>query len=124
MTRLAPQRQWGWQGSASPQIVCHQLTSGTPLESTLRLTGGVHPVASCRTHLIRVCAFQRSWLRMLLFAQRCAYRGVRYRLGGASRWNQIHDFTAKYNKNAAPFVWRKCEVRGAQLRNTIVNLRK
>lgn len=35
----------------------------------------------------------------------------------------IHDFTAAYNENAAPFVWRKREVRGAQLRNTIVNLR-
>jgi transposase len=35
----------------------------------------------------------------------------------------IHDFTAAYNQNAAPFVWRKREVRGAQLRNTIVNLR-
>lgn len=34
----------------------------------------------------------------------------------------IHDFTAAYNANAAPFVWRKREVRGAQLRNTIVNL--
>ena len=35
----------------------------------------------------------------------------------------IHDFTAAYNENAAPFVWRKREVRGAQLRNSIVNLR-
>jgi transposase len=35
----------------------------------------------------------------------------------------IHDFTAAYNENAAPFVWRKREVRGAQLRNTIVILR-
>ena len=35
----------------------------------------------------------------------------------------IRDFTAAYNENAAPFVWRKREVRGAQLRNTIVNLR-
>lgn len=35
----------------------------------------------------------------------------------------IHDFTAAYNENAAPFVWRKREVKGAQLRNTIVNLR-
>lgn len=34
----------------------------------------------------------------------------------------IHDFTAAYNVNAAPFVWRKREIRGAQLRNTIVNL--
>jgi len=31
-------------------------------------------------------------------------------------------FTAAYNKNAAPFVWRKREVKGSQLRNTIVNL--
>lgn len=35
----------------------------------------------------------------------------------------IHAFTAAYNENAAPFVWRKREVRGAQLHNTIVNLR-
>ncbi len=37
--------------------------------------------------------------------------------------NAIGDFTAAYNKNAAPFVWRKREVKGSQLRNTIVNLR-
>jgi transposase len=35
----------------------------------------------------------------------------------------IANFTAAYNKNAAPFVWRKREVKGSQLRNTIVNLR-
>jgi hypothetical protein len=33
-----------------------------------------------------------------------------------------HQFTAAYNQNAAPFVWRKREVKGTQLRNTIVNL--
>lgn len=35
----------------------------------------------------------------------------------------IEAFIATHNQNAAPFVWRKREVRGAQLRNTIVNLR-
>ena len=35
----------------------------------------------------------------------------------------IEVFIAAHNKNAAPFVWRKREVKGAQLRNTIVNLR-
>lgn len=35
----------------------------------------------------------------------------------------IEAFVTHYNKTAAPFVWRKREVRGAQLRNTIVNLR-
>jgi transposase len=34
----------------------------------------------------------------------------------------IRNFTAAYNENAAPFVWRKREVKGSQLRNTIVNL--
>jgi len=35
----------------------------------------------------------------------------------------IRAFIATYNQNSVPFVWRKREVRGAQLRNTIVNLR-
>ena len=35
----------------------------------------------------------------------------------------IEAFVTRYNKTAAPFIWRKREVRGAQLRNTIVNLR-
>lgn len=35
----------------------------------------------------------------------------------------IKDFTEVYNEKAAPFVWRKRQVKGAQLRNTIVNLR-
>ena len=35
----------------------------------------------------------------------------------------IRAFTATYNEKAAPFVWRQREVRGAQPRNTSVNLR-
>lgn len=35
----------------------------------------------------------------------------------------IKAFITSYNKSASPFVWRKREVRGSQLRNTIVNLR-
>jgi transposase len=34
----------------------------------------------------------------------------------------IKDVVAAYNNNANPFVWRKREVKGSQLRNTIVNL--
>lgn len=34
----------------------------------------------------------------------------------------IEAFVAAYNETASPFVWRKREVRGAQLRNTIANL--
>jgi hypothetical protein len=32
-------------------------------------------------------------------------------------------FIAKYSQNPQPFKWRKREVRGSQLKNTIVNLR-
>jgi transposase len=35
----------------------------------------------------------------------------------------IDAFVAAYNPTAKPFKWRKREVKGAQLRNTIVNLR-
>jgi len=35
---------------------------------------------------------------------------------------EIEAFIARYSQNAKPFKWRKREVKGAQLRNTIVNL--
>jgi len=35
----------------------------------------------------------------------------------------IKAFIVSYNQSASPFVWRKREVKGSQLRNTIVNLR-
>lgn len=34
----------------------------------------------------------------------------------------IQDFTDAYHENAKPFVWKKREVKGTQLRNTISNL--
>lgn len=34
----------------------------------------------------------------------------------------IQAFTEVYHKNAKPFVWKKREVKGAQLKNTISNL--
>jgi hypothetical protein len=34
----------------------------------------------------------------------------------------IDDFTAAYNERATPFVWRKREAKGVQLRYTIVDL--
>jgi hypothetical protein len=55
--------------------------------------------------------FQRKTLRKASFASIDQLVGA------------IRDFTAAYNENAAPFVWRKREVKGSQLRNTIVNLR-
>jgi transposase len=35
----------------------------------------------------------------------------------------IFDFLKAHNLKAAPFVWRKREVKGSQLKNTIINLR-
>ena len=37
--------------------------------------------------------------------------------------NAIEEFVAAYGPEAKPFIWRKREVKGSQLRNTIVNLR-
>jgi hypothetical protein len=34
----------------------------------------------------------------------------------------IEAFIRKHNERAKPFRWRKREVKGSQLRNTIVNL--
>lgn len=34
----------------------------------------------------------------------------------------LEQFIAKHNQTAKPFVWRKREVRGTQLRNTVINL--
>jgi len=36
----------------------------------------------------------------------------------------IENFVSSYNETASPFVWRKREVKGAQLRNTIINFCK
>lgn len=66
-----------------------------------------------------------SWLNMVevwlgIFTRK-ALRGASFKstheLGEA-----IKDYLAVYAQTAKPFVWRKREVRGAQLRNTIVNL--
>ena len=34
----------------------------------------------------------------------------------------IEDFCEVYHQNAKPFVWKKREVKGSQLKNTIINL--
>jgi len=36
---------------------------------------------------------------------------------------QIEAYTKAYNENCKPFIWRKREVKGSQLKNNIVNLR-
>lgn len=66
-----------------------------------------------------------SWLNQVEIwfgiLQRKALRGASFE--SINKLTQaIEDFTAAYNKNASPFVWRKREVKGAQLRNTIINL--
>lgn len=66
-----------------------------------------------------------SWLNQVEIwfgiLQRKALRGASFE--SINKLTQaIQDFTAAYNKNAEPFVWRKREVKGAQLRNTIINL--
>jgi len=66
-----------------------------------------------------------SWLNMVeiwfsIFTRK-ALRGASFTDTEALR-EAIEAYIAAYTPNAKPFVWRKREVRGAQLKNTIVNL--
>jgi transposase len=67
-----------------------------------------------------------SWLNQVEIwfgiLSRKALRGASFNNISALR-QAIEDFVAAYNPTATPFRWRKREVRGSQLRNTIVNLR-
>ena len=66
-----------------------------------------------------------SWLNMVeiwfgIFSRK-SLRGASFKNTEQLRQG-IEDFIAVYNPTAKPFVWRKREVKGTQLRNTIVNL--
>jgi transposase len=67
-----------------------------------------------------------SWLNMVEIwfgiMQRKALKGASFRNAEELRQG-IEDFVAAYRPTAKPFMWRKREVKGSQLRNTIVNLR-
>lgn len=67
-----------------------------------------------------------SWLNQIeiwfSIMSRKALRGASFKNTGELR-EAIEAFVEAYSQKAKPFVWRKREVRGAQLRNTIVNLR-
>lgn len=66
-----------------------------------------------------------SWLNQVEIwfgiLSRKALRGASFN-SIASLKKAIQDFIEAYHENARPFVWKKREVRGSQLRNTIVNL--
>jgi transposase len=66
-----------------------------------------------------------SWLNQVEIwfgiLSRRALRGASFRSVEELR-NAIEAFVAAYGPRAKPFVWRKREVKGSQLRNTIVNL--
>lgn len=59
------------------------------------------------------------WFGML---SRKALRGASFQNVAQLR-QAIEEFITAYGPKAKPFVWRKREVKGSQLRNTIVNLR-
>lgn len=67
-----------------------------------------------------------SWLNQVEIwfgiLSRKALRGLSSRSTGELR-QAIEAFIKAYAEHAKPFMWRKREVRGSQLRNTIVNLR-
>ncbi len=66
-----------------------------------------------------------SWLNMVeiwfgIFSRK-ALRGANFKNTEELR-DAIEAYLEVYNESAKPFVWRKREVKGSQLRNTIVNL--
>jgi transposase len=67
-----------------------------------------------------------SWLNQVeiwfSIMSRKALRGASFRNVDELR-HAIEAFVAAYGPKAKPFIWRKREVKGSQLRNTIVNLR-
>ena len=67
-----------------------------------------------------------SWLNQVEIwfgiMSRKALRGASFKSVAELR-QAIEAFIAAHNPNAKPFKWRKREVKGSQLRNTIVNLR-
>lgn len=67
-----------------------------------------------------------SWLNMVeiwfgIFSRK-ALRGANFKSTAELR-TAIEAYLEAYKETAKPFVWRKREVKGSQLRNTIVNLR-
>jgi transposase len=67
-----------------------------------------------------------SWLNQIeiVFSllQRKALRGASFKTKDQLR-EAIEAFIKRHNERAKPFRWRKREVKGSQLRNTIINLR-
>ena len=88
-------------------------TTGTPTRQCRCRASHFTPTSASWLNQVEIWfgIFQRKTLRNASFASIDQLIGA------------IRDFTAAYNENAAPFVWRKREVKGSQLRNTIVNLR-
>ena len=66
-----------------------------------------------------------SWLNLVEvwfgLLTRKALRGASFRTRDELR-SAIEAFIAAYGPTAKPFIWRKREVKGSQLRNTISNL--
>jgi transposase len=67
-----------------------------------------------------------SWLNQIeiVFSllQRKTLKGASFKTKDQLR-DAVEHFIRKHNEHAKPFRWRKREVKGSQLRNTIVNLR-
>jgi hypothetical protein len=65
------------------------------------------------------------WLNMVeiwfgIFSRK-ALKGVSFK-STSDLAQAISEFAEVYNENSEPFVWKKLEVRGSQLRNIIANL--
>lgn len=108
---------------ASPGLVAKSTSCSTTSAPTRKNEEWLAAHSNVAFHLTPTSA---NWLNQVeiwfgIFSRKAlagaSFRNVEYLV------QAISDFTEVYKENAAPFVWRKREVKGAQPHNTIVNLR-
>jgi transposase len=108
-------------GEVAPDTEIHVILDNYGIHKKNEAWLAVHP--NVTFHYTPTSA---SWLNMVEIwfgiLTRKALRGASFRSTEELR-QAIEEFIAAYSPNAKPFVWRKREVKGSQLRDTIVNLR-
>lgn len=115
------QRQRSWCVSTDPQFAAKAADIvGLYLHPPAKALVAKHP--QVHFHFTPTSA---SWLNQVeiwfgIFARK-ALRGLSSTSTAELR-QAIEAFVAAYTQNAKPFKWRKREVKGPQLRNTIVNI--
>jgi hypothetical protein len=110
------------RSSQSYQLAEKSTSSWTTTALTKRMMNGLRHEGRVHFHFTPTSA---SWLNQIEIwfglLTRKALRGASFASKDQLR-AAIEAFVARTNENPKPFHWRKREVKGSQLRNTIINL--